>query len=65
MKRGEQIHKHILLTGRDGNPRQVEADIVTPEVERLGTAVRTAAEPEFAQARRIVERHPVQVRHAG
>lgn len=52
------------LTRRDDHPRQVEAKVVHPEVQRLGAAVGHAAEVLLGGAGGVVEEHAVEVAHA-
>lgn len=52
------------LTSRHDDPGKVEADVVDPKVQKLGPAVRAAGEVRLDQARRVVQRYAVEVRHA-
>jgi subtilisin family serine protease len=57
--------KETLLTGRKDSPRQVEPDVIYPEVEDLGPAVRPPREVGLALARGVVQGDAVEVCDAG
>lgn len=50
--------------GWHDRPWQVKPDVIHPEVDEFGTAMRPAREVELALARRVIQGHAVEMRDA-